>query len=162
MLVQSASTVELGGIPRRRGVKSGARKGSSTGSRWSGPHPAAGKAAVPLLVAVSAVLLAARISFDGDTYQDCDYLGPSLRMYVTACAAPAFAVAALLLFVVPARGVRSGGERLRGTAPGGLAAAFACVAPSGRTRLPVLDVRARPGRRHGMFSVRLARPVLMD
>jgi hypothetical protein len=86
-------------------------------------------AAVPVLVAVSAVLLAARISFDGDTYQDCDYLGPSLRMYVTACAAPAFAVAAGLLCVVLARGLRSRGERLTGTSPGRLAAAASCVVP---------------------------------
>ncbi|MFI1769899.1 hypothetical protein ACH41H_49180 [Streptomyces sp. NPDC020800] len=39
---------------------------------------------VPLLAAASAGLLAARLAWDSDTFQDCHYLGPSTRMYVTS------------------------------------------------------------------------------
>ncbi|MEU6890552.1 hypothetical protein ABZ934_01890 [Streptomyces sp. NPDC046557] len=38
----------------------------------------------PLLWVVSATLLAARITFDSDTFRHCRYLGPSPRMYVTS------------------------------------------------------------------------------
>lgn len=86
-------------------------------------------AAVPLLVVLSAALLAARIAFGGNTFQDCEYLGPSPRMYVTACAAPACAAAALLLCWMLARRLRARGERLTGAVPGRLAAAAVCVAP---------------------------------
>lgn len=54
---------------------------------------------VPLLALASAALLAAHFSFDGDTYRNCHYLGPSTRMYVTAWAAPVCAAAGVLLHV---------------------------------------------------------------
>lgn len=76
--------------------------------------------AVPVLVLASAGLLAAHFSFDGDTFQNCRYLGPSTRMYVTAWAAPACALAALLPLVL---------LRRRGQRPGGLALAAACLVP---------------------------------
>lgn len=50
-----------------------------------------------LLTVLSAALLAAHVSFDGDTFQHCRYLGPSTRMYVTAWAGPLCSVAALVL-----------------------------------------------------------------
>ncbi|MFJ8820366.1 hypothetical protein ACIREE_01130 [Streptomyces sp. NPDC102467] len=53
--------------------------------------------AAVVLTVVSAGLLAAHFSFDGDTYQHCAYLGPSTRMYVTAWAGPLCSVAALVL-----------------------------------------------------------------
>lgn len=53
--------------------------------------------AAVVLAVVSAGLLAAHFSFDGDTFQDCRYLGPSTRMYVTAWAGPLCSVAALVL-----------------------------------------------------------------
>ncbi|MFF1397179.1 hypothetical protein ACFVZD_25635 [Streptomyces sp. NPDC058287] len=53
--------------------------------------------AAVVLAVVSAGLLAAHISFDGDTFQHCEYLGPSTRMYVTAWAGPLCSVAALVL-----------------------------------------------------------------
>ncbi|MFE1951401.1 hypothetical protein ACFW9D_13120 [Streptomyces sp. NPDC059524] len=65
--------------------------------------------AAVVLTALSAVLLGAHISFDGDTFQDCVYLGPSTRMYVTAWAGPVCSVAALLLAV--RRTARFGGAR---------------------------------------------------
>jgi hypothetical protein len=72
------------------------------GSMTSTPRAAL---AVPLSMALSVVLLVAHFSFTGDTYQDCRYLGPSLRMYVTAWAAPVAALtAAGLLFVRGLRG----------------------------------------------------------
>ncbi|MFI7384419.1 hypothetical protein [Streptomyces sp. NPDC049813] len=72
--------------------------------------------AAAVLTVVSAGLLAAHFAFDGDTYQNCRYLGPSTRMYVTAWAGPPCAVAALVL------AARSGPRR-----PGGRAAVV-CVA----------------------------------
>ncbi|MEK0096954.1 hypothetical protein WDA79_00260 [Streptomyces sp. A475] len=50
-----------------------------------------------VLGVVSAALLTAHISFDSDTFQNCTYLGPSTRMYVTAWAGPLCSVAALVL-----------------------------------------------------------------
>jgi hypothetical protein len=88
-----------------------------------------GTSAVVGLVVLSAALLAARVAFGGDTFQDCEYLGPSTRMYVTAVGAPVCAVAALLLCGVLARGQRVRGERLTGARAGRLAAAAVCVAP---------------------------------
>ncbi|MDH6567395.1 hypothetical protein M2164_002552 [Streptomyces sp. SAI-208] len=79
-----------------------------------------GSWAVPVLVLASAGLLAAHFSFDGDTFQNCRYLGPSTRMYVTAWAAPACALAALLTLVL---------LRRRGRRPGGPALAAACLVP---------------------------------
>jgi len=75
---------------------------------------------VPALVLASAGLLAARLAFDGDTFQNCRYLGPSTRMYVTSWAAPACAVAAVLLLLV---------LRRRGQRPGRVAPAAVCVVP---------------------------------
>ncbi|WP_329122694.1 hypothetical protein [Streptomyces sp. NBC_01465] len=66
---------------------------------------------VPLLVAVSAALTVAFFTFDGDTFQHCEYLGPSTRMYVTAWAAPVCALAAGALLRAlrarPAGGLRT-------------------------------------------------------
>jgi hypothetical protein len=81
-------------------------------SRWS--------LLVPALVVASAGLLAAHFSFDGDTFQNCRYLGPSTRMYVTAWAAPACALAALFLLLF---------LRRRRQRPGALAMAAGCVVP---------------------------------
>ncbi|MFH8732311.1 hypothetical protein [Streptomyces sp. NPDC017964] len=49
-----------------------------------------------LLTVLSAALLAAHVSFDGDTFQHCRYLGPSTRMYVTAWAGPLCSAAVLV------------------------------------------------------------------
>ncbi|AZQ37814.1 hypothetical protein EJ357_33750 [Streptomyces cyaneochromogenes] len=68
---------------------------------------------VPVLVVASAGLVAAHFSFEGDSFQNCRYLGPSTRMYVTAWAGPVCALAALLLLT----GLRSGARR-RGQRPG--------------------------------------------
>ncbi|MEU9169950.1 hypothetical protein AB0D34_19430 [Streptomyces sp. NPDC048420] len=75
---------------------------------------------VPVLVVASAGLLAAHFSFDGDTFQDCHYLGPSTRMYVTAWAAPACALTALFLLLF---------LRRRGQRPGTLALVAVCLVP---------------------------------
>ncbi|MBO1334683.1 hypothetical protein [Streptomyces sp. VRA16 Mangrove soil] len=56
---------------------------------------------------ISAVLLVAHVSFDGDTFRHCAYLGPSTRMYVTAWAGPVCSLAALVLTV-------RGGQRRTG------------------------------------------------
>ncbi|MFI5757969.1 hypothetical protein [Streptomyces sp. NPDC051569] len=102
------------------------------------PSPAAGKLSpawhrwslvVPLLAALSLALLAARLTFGGDTFQDCHYLGPSTRMYVTAWAAPACGVLALLLLAGLSRGIRSRGGRLTMGWQGRVAAVAACVTP---------------------------------
>lgn len=84
---------------------------------------------VPVLAAASGACLAARIAFDGDTFQHCDYLGPSLRMYVSAWAGPVLALAALLVLTVTARRMRAGGDRLTRHGLGNLAAAAGCLTP---------------------------------
>ncbi|MEB8342675.1 hypothetical protein [Streptomyces endophyticus] len=87
---------------------------------------------VPVLVLASAALLAAHFSFEGDTFQHCRYLGPSVRMYVTAWAAPlcgAAAVGALLVLRRGERRRRTGGrpgETYRGRR---LAVAAICLVP---------------------------------
>ncbi|MEU6663530.1 hypothetical protein [Streptomyces sp. NPDC046821] len=53
--------------------------------------------AAGVLAVVSAALLAAHVSFDGDAFRNCAYLGPSTRMYLTAWAAPVCAAASLVL-----------------------------------------------------------------
>ncbi|MGW3210395.1 hypothetical protein [Streptomyces sp. NPDC001135] len=63
---------------------------------------------VPLLTAVSAVLLSARLAWGSDTFQNCRYLGPSTRMYVTSWAGLACAVGALVVFLALPRTRRSG------------------------------------------------------
>ncbi len=85
-------------------------------------------AVVPLTV-VSGAMLGARIAFDGDTFQHCDYLGPSTRMWVTAWAGPSLAVVALLLLAVAVRLARTAGDRVTRHAPGNLAVVAACVLP---------------------------------
>lgn len=84
---------------------------------------------VPVLVAASAALLAARLAFDGDTFRHCRYLGPSTRMYVTSWAAPACAVAALLLLLGLRRAARGRGQRTGVAWQGRLATAAACLTP---------------------------------
>ncbi|RPF36725.1 hypothetical protein [Streptomyces sp. TLI_185] len=81
------------------------------------------------LVVASAGLLAAHISFDGDTFQNCHYLGPSTRMYVTAWAAPACALAALLLLLALRRGAHRRGQRPTAVWQGCTAMAAACLIP---------------------------------
>ncbi|MEU8973615.1 hypothetical protein AB0D11_30875 [Streptomyces monashensis] len=63
---------------------------------------------VPVLTVVSFGLLAARVSFDSDTFQHCKYLGPSTRMYVTSWAGLACALGALLAFATLPRAERRG------------------------------------------------------
>jgi hypothetical protein len=84
---------------------------------------------VPALVIASACLLAAHFSFDGDTFQNCRYLGPSPRMYATAWAAPTCALAAVLLLLSLNRGAQRRGQRLGVTWQGRVAVAAVCVAP---------------------------------
>ncbi|MFF4509210.1 hypothetical protein [Streptomyces sp. NPDC001401] len=84
---------------------------------------------VPALVVASAGLLVARISFDGDTFQHCRYLGPSTRTYVTAWAAPACALAASLLLPALRRGAHRRGQRLGAVWQGRTAMVAACLIP---------------------------------
>lgn len=84
---------------------------------------------VPVLVVASVGLLAAHFSFDGDTFQNCRYLGPSTRMYVTAWAGPVCALAALLLLTALRRGARRRGRRPGAVWQGRVAVAAACAVP---------------------------------
>ncbi|MDX3224658.1 hypothetical protein [Streptomyces sp. ME19-01-6] len=84
---------------------------------------------VPVLVVASAGLLAASAAFDGDTFQHCEYLGPSTRMYLTAWSAPLCSVAALLLLWALHRGARRRGQRLGVSVSGRLAMAAGCLVP---------------------------------
>ncbi|MEU9446382.1 hypothetical protein AB0D42_37155 [Streptomyces sp. NPDC048304] len=79
------------------------------------PAPSTGSASrrrrallVPVLTAVSAVLLAARLAWASDTFQNCRYLGPSARMYITSWAGLACAVAAVVAFAALPRSERRG------------------------------------------------------
>ncbi len=83
----------------------------------------------PVLVAASAGMLAAHFSFEGDTFQDCRYLGPSTRMYVTAWAGPVCGLAALLLQLVLSRGARRQGQRMGAAWQGRLSTAAVCLVP---------------------------------
>lgn len=85
--------------------------------------------AVPVLALASGACLGARIGFEGDTFAHCDYLGPSLRMYVTAWAGPLLALAALVVLGVTARRMRAGGDRLTSHGLGNLAAVAGCLTP---------------------------------
>jgi hypothetical protein len=80
-------------------------------------------------VAVSAGLLTAHFSFDGDTFHNCRYLGPSTRMYVTAWAGPLCAVAALLLQLGLSRRARRRGGRVTATWQGQLSTVATCLVP---------------------------------
>lgn len=84
---------------------------------------------MPVLVVASAGLPAAHFSFGGDTFQNCRYLGPSMRMYVTAWAAPVCGLAALLLLLSLRRGARRRGHRPGAVWQGRVAAAAVCVVP---------------------------------
>ncbi|MDT0379889.1 hypothetical protein RM572_14080 [Streptomyces sp. DSM 42041] len=94
-------------------------------ARTPGPARHRRLPAVLWLVAVSVVLLAARILFGGDTHHDCAYLGPSLPMYVTAWAAPVASAAAWLLW---GSAVRRGHRPTSGR-KGRAAAAAVCALP---------------------------------
>ncbi|GGZ39287.1 hypothetical protein [Streptomyces poonensis] len=84
---------------------------------------------VPVLVAASAALLAAHFSFEGDTFRNCRYLGPSTRMYVTAWAGPVCGLAALLLLFALRRGARRRGQRPGAAWQGRVAMAAVCLVP---------------------------------
>ncbi|GAA3819976.1 hypothetical protein GCM10022403_061770 [Streptomyces coacervatus] len=84
---------------------------------------------VPALVLTSAALLAAHVSFNGDTFQNCRYLGPSTRMYVTAWAAPTCALAASLLLLALRRGAHRRGQRPGASWQGRTAMVAACLIP---------------------------------
>ncbi len=84
---------------------------------------------VPTLVVASAGLLVAHFSFGGDTFQDCRYLGPSTRMYVTAWAAPVCGLAAPLLLLALRRGAHRRGRRPESVWQGRVAVAAMCLVP---------------------------------
>ncbi|MGW0210156.1 hypothetical protein ACWDZ8_31670 [Streptomyces sp. NPDC003233] len=63
---------------------------------------------VPLQTAAAAALLVARVVWDSDTFQQCRYLGPSTRMYVTSWTGLACALGALLVFAALPRTERRG------------------------------------------------------
>ncbi|MEU0744206.1 hypothetical protein [Streptomyces sp. NPDC006134] len=84
---------------------------------------------VPVLVAASAGLLAAHFSFEGDTFRNCRYLGPSTRMYVTAWAAPVCGLAALLLLLSLRRRAHRRGQRPGSVWQGRVAVAASCLVP---------------------------------
>ncbi|MFD5073540.1 hypothetical protein [Streptomyces sp. NPDC058371] len=84
---------------------------------------------VPVLMAVSVGLLVARLAFDGDTFQNCRYLGPSTRMYVTSWAGVLCTAAALLLQLSLSRGALRSGSRTGAVWQGRLALVAACLAP---------------------------------
>jgi hypothetical protein len=94
---------------------------SSSSRRWS--------LLIPALVAASAGILAAHFSFEGDTFQDCRYLGPSMRMYVTAWAGPVCGLAALLLQLMLNREARRQGRRMGAAWQGRLSTAAVCLVP---------------------------------
>ncbi|EST37875.1 hypothetical protein N566_10690 [Streptomycetaceae bacterium MP113-05] len=93
------------------------------------PTPRRPAVAVMLLVAASAAALATHLAVADDTFQDCRYLGPSTRMYLTAFAVPLCAVAALLVCLALNRSSRARGRRLAADLPGSLAAATVTLAP---------------------------------
>lgn len=84
---------------------------------------------VTVLVIASAGLLVARFSFDGDTFQNCRYLGPSTRMYVTSWAAPVCGLAAVLLLLALRHGARRRGQRPGAVWQGRVAVAAVCLVP---------------------------------
>jgi len=63
---------------------------------------------VLLLTLLSAALLAAHLSFGSDSYRDCAYVGPSIRMYLTSWAGLACALGALAAFARLPRSERRG------------------------------------------------------
>ncbi|MFE2076502.1 hypothetical protein, partial [Streptomyces misionensis] len=75
---------------------------------------------VLLLTLLSAALLAAHLSFGSDSYRDCAYVGPSIRMYLTSWAGLACALGALAgggrppPAAHPRDGGRAGGGRREG------------------------------------------------
>ncbi|MCL8016831.1 hypothetical protein [Streptomyces sp. AS02] len=84
---------------------------------------------VPVLVVASAGLVAAHFSFEGDSFQNCRYLGPSTRMYVTAWAGPVCALAALLLLTSLRSGARRRGQRPGAAWQGRVAVVAVCLVP---------------------------------
>ncbi|GAA0449225.1 hypothetical protein GCM10010361_11570 [Streptomyces olivaceiscleroticus] len=82
-----------------------------------------------MLAAASVGLLAARLAFDSDTFQNCRYLGPSTRMYLTSWAGVACALGALLLYTALRRAARRYGPSAGTTWQGRLAAVSAALTP---------------------------------
>ena len=63
---------------------------------------------VPVSTVASAVLLVSHLTWSSDTFVNCRYLGPSMRMYVTSWTGAACALGALLLFATLPRTERRG------------------------------------------------------
>ncbi|MEW2398511.1 hypothetical protein [Streptomyces sp. NPDC046862] len=100
-----------------------------TGARVPAPAWRFWSLLVTALVIGSAGLLAARFVFDGDTFQNCRYLGPSTRMYVTSWAAPACGLAAALLLLALRRGAHRRGQRPGAVWQGRVAMVAVCLVP---------------------------------
>ncbi|MBT2408455.1 MULTISPECIES: hypothetical protein [unclassified Streptomyces] len=80
------------------------------------------------MATASAVLLAARGVFDSDTFQNCHYLGPSTRMYVTSWAGLACAVGSLLVYTALRRSAHRHGPPAGAAWQRRLAAVSAAIA----------------------------------
>lgn len=100
-----------------------------TGARVPAPVWRLWSLLVTALVVASAGLLVARFAFDGDTFQNCRYLGPSTRMYVTSWAAPACGLASVVLLLGLRRGARLRGQRPGAVWQGRVALAAVCLVP---------------------------------
>ncbi|MPY63871.1 hypothetical protein [Streptomyces spongiae] len=100
-----------------------------TGARVPAPAWRLWSLLVTALVIASAALLVARFSFDGDTFQNCRYLGPSTRMYATSWAGPVCGLAAVLLLLALRRGAHRRGQRPGAVWQGRVAVAAVCLVP---------------------------------
>ncbi|MFE9637100.1 hypothetical protein [Streptomyces sp. NPDC006463] len=83
----------------------------------------------PLLSIASACLLVARSAFDSDTFQNCHYLGPSMRMYVTSGAGLACALGSLLAYAALRRAARRYGPPAWSTWQGRFATMSVLITP---------------------------------
>ncbi|QHC25696.1 hypothetical protein [Streptomyces sp. GS7] len=97
---------------------SSATSPSAAWRRWTG-------FGVPglVLLGVACVVLQAAV-FDHDTFHDCHYFGPSLRMHIAAWAGLACGLAAPAGYVALSRGAVRRGWRPQGTRASALALAF--------------------------------------
>ncbi|MFF1560573.1 hypothetical protein [Streptomyces sp. NPDC058279] len=83
----------------------------------------------PLLWAVSAALLVARITFDSDTFRHCRYLGPSPRMSVTSWAGLACALGSVMVYAALRRAARRYGPSAWSTWQGRCATVSVLITP---------------------------------